>query len=230
MESFEEKLRKELFSRKDEAYKEFSCKLFPGVDKTLVIGVRTPDMRKIAKSLFREGGYEGFLASLPHKYHEENFIHAMLIEQMKDFDSVVFELERFLPFVDNWAVCDTFSPKCFGKNKERLIEKIRQWLSADDTYTVRFALRMLMSHFLDGDFKSEYLELAAGVHSEEYYIKMMQAWYFATALAKQYDFSVEYLKRRILPVWVHNKTIQKAVESYRITDEQKSFLKGLKIK
>lgn len=230
MDGFEEKLIEKLFALRDEAYCEFSSKLIPNVEKARVIGVRTPDLRKLAKTLYREGGYEDFLASLPHKYHEENLVHAMLIEQMKDFDCTVSELERFLPFVDNWAVCDTFSPRCFKKNRERLLERLRLWLCAKDTYTVRFALRMLMSHFLDEDFKPEYLELALSVKSEEYYLMMMQAWFFATALAKQYDFALRYLEEKRLSVWVHNKTVQKAVESYRITPEQKAYLKSLKIK
>lgn len=230
MEGFEKKLIEKLFALRDEAYCEFSSKLIPNVEKARVIGVRTPDIRKLAKTLYREGGYGDFLASLPHKYHEENLVHAMLIEQMKGFDCTVSELERFLPFVDNWAVCDTFSPKCFKKNRERLLERLRLWLCAKDTYTVRFALRMLMSHFLDEDFKPEYLELASSVKSEEYYLMMMQAWFFATALAKQYDFALRYLEEKRLSVWVHNKTVQKAVESYRITPEQKVYLKSLKIK
>lgn len=230
MENFEKRLINELKALRDEGFKEFNCKLIPNVDKNSVIGVRTPDMRKLAKTLYREGGYECFLADLPHKYHEEYFIHAMLIEQIKDFDEAVVQTEKFLPFVNNWAVCDSLSPKCFGKHKEELLNKIRLWLCATDTYTVRFSLKMLMTHFLDADFQPEYLELAANVDSEEYYIKMMQSWYFATALAKQYGSAVEYLNSNRLPVWIHNKTIQKAVESYRITDSRKSYLKGLRIK
>lgn len=230
MDSFEEKLIQKLFSLKDKAFKDFSCKLIPNVDENSVIGVRTPDMRRLARAVYRNGGYESFLASPLHRYHEEYFIHAMLIEQIKDFDKAVAETERLLPFVNNWAVCDSFSPKCFKTNKEKLLKKIRLWLGVSDTYTVRFALKMLMTHFLDEDFKPEYLELAAGVKSEEYYIMMMQAWYFATALAKQYDFAAKYLEEKRLSVWVHNKTIQKAVESYRITPEQKTYLKSLKIK
>lgn len=230
MDSFEEKLIEHLFDHKDDKYKEFTCKLIPTIDRDSVIGVRTPDMRKLAKSLVRAGGYEGFVNSLPHKYHEENFVHAAIIEQIKDFDTAVAETERFLPYINNWAVCDSFSPKCFAKNKVLLLERIRQWLNADDTYTVRFAIGMLMSHYLDGDFEPEYLLLVSGVMSDEYYIKMMQAWYFATALAKQYDSSVKFIEERRLSVWVHNKTIQKAVESYRITDEQKDYLKSLRIK
>ena len=230
MNDFEKRVVERLFELKDEKYKEFSSALIPGVDVDCVIGVRTPDMRRLAREFYHSGDYEDFLDSLPHKYHEKYFIHAMLIEQIKDFDEVVRKTELLLPFVNNWAVCDSFSPKCFAKNKEKLIKKIRVWLRASDTYTVRFALKMLMTHFLDADFKTEFLDIAAEVKSDEYYIKMMQAWYFATALAKQYSYAVKYLEANRLSAWVHNKTIQKAVESLRISDEKKVYLKSLKVK
>lgn len=230
MDSFEEKVISSLFALQDIDYREFDRKLIPTVDPSTIIGVRTPDLRKLSKELFREGGYETFLSALPHKYHEENFVHAMLIEQIKDFSKAVNETEKFLPFVTNWAVCDSFSPKCFKKNKALLLEKIRQQLNSNDTYTVRFAIKMLMTHFLDDDFSDEYLALVAGVSSEEYYIMMMQAWYFATALAKQYESTLPVLENRVLSVWVHNKTIQKASESFRVTDEHKAYLKTLKRK
>ena len=228
MEAFEEKVISSLFALQDIKYKEFDQKLIPTVDPSTVIGVRKPDLRKLAKVLFKESGYEAFLSALPHRYHEENFIHAMLIEQMKEFPKVIEETEKFLPYITNWEVCDSFSPKCFNKNKAFLLERIQQWLVSSDEYTVRFAVKMLMTHFLDDGFSKEYLMLVANVSSEEYYVRMMQAWFFATALAKQYDETLALLESNVLPVWVHNKTIQKAVESYRISDEQKQYLRTLK--
>lgn len=226
----EERILTELFKLKDEEYKEFHCKLVPNVPKDSVIGVRTPALRALSKKIFREDDYEAFLSSLPHKYHEEYSIHGMIIEQIKSFDDALFETERFLPFVGDWAICDSFSPKCFKKNKARLLEKIKEWLTSNKTYTIRFAIKMLMTHFLDENFSSEYLKLVFEVHSDEYYIKMMQAWFFATALAKQYDEALSVLENNLLDVWVHNKTIQKAVESFRISNEQKAFLKTLRRK
>ena len=228
MEAFEEKVVSSLFALQDIKYKEFDQRLIPTVDPSTVIGVRKPDLRKLAKVLFKESRYEAFLSALPHRYHEENFIHAILIEQMKEFPKVIEETEKFLPYITNWEVCDSFSPKCFNKNKAFLLERIRQWLVSSDEYTVRFAVKMLMTHFLDDGFSKEYINLVAGVSSEEYYVMMMQAWYFATALAKQYSETVSLLESHVLPVRVHNKTIQKAVESYRISDEQKRYLRTLK--
>ena len=228
MEAFEEKVVSSLFALQDIKYKEFDQRLIPTVDPSTVIGVRKPDLRKLAKVLFKESRYEAFLSTLPHRYHEENFIHAMLIEQMKEFPKAIEETEKFLPYITNWEVCDSFSPKCFKKNKAFLLERIRQWLVSSDEYTVRFAVKMLMTHFLDDGFSKEYLMLVANVSSEEYYVRMMQAWFFATALAKQYDETLALLESNVLPVWVHNKTIQKAVESYRISDEQKQYLRTLK--
>ena len=228
MEAFEEKVVSSLFALQDIKYKEFDQRLIPTVDPSTVIGVRKPDLRKLAKVLFKESGYEAFLSALPHRYQEENFIHAMLIEQMKECPKAIEETEKFLPYITNWEVCDSFSPKCFNKNKAFLLERIRQWLVSSDEYTVRFAVKMLMTHFLDDGFSKEYLMLVANVSSEEYYVRMMQAWFFATALAKQYDETLALLESNVLPVWVHNKTIQKAVESYRISDEQKQYLRTLK--
>lgn len=230
METFEEKVITSLFALQDIEYKEFDKKLIPTVDRSTVIGVRKPALRKLSKNLFKEGGFEEFLSALPHRYHEENFVHAMLIEQIRDFSCAIYETEKFLPYITNWAVCDSFSPKCFKNNKPLLLEKIRLWLTDSHACTVRFAIGMLMTHFLDDDFSDEYIRLVADVKSDEYYVMMMQAWFFATALAKQYNETVLLLESCILPVWVHNKTIQKAVESYRISDERKQYLKTLKRK
>ncbi len=222
-------IQERLFALKDDKYRDFNSSLIPTLDKELVIGVRVPALRKLAKEL--KGGRlaEDFIASLPHHYQEENLLHALLINETKDFDLCMEELEVFLPFVDNWAVCDMLGPKVMGKNKEELLKRIHLWLASRHTYTVRFAIGMLMSHFLDEDFREEYLGLVAGVESEEYYVRMMQAWYFATALAKQYDSAVKYIEGHRLESWTHNKSIQKARESFRVSPEHKEYLKTLKI-
>ena len=223
-------IQKELFSLQDKEYMKFSSKLTPNVPEDTIIGVRIPEIRKIAKKLVRNNEYEDFLKELPHKYYDENLLHGAIISENKDFENCIELLENFLPFVDNWAVCDTISPKIFKKHKKELIEKIKEWSQSDKTYTCRFGVEMLMTHFLDEDFKKEYLEMVANIHSEEYYVKMVVAWFFATALTKQWDYAVIYLENNRLDVWVHNKTIQKARESLRILEDKKGYLKGLKRK
>lgn len=223
-------IEKELFSLADEKYRDFSASLIPTVDKNNFIGVRTPELRKLAKTLAKDERTAEFLSALPHKYQEENSLHGFIISLEKDFDTAVSEIERFLPFIDNWAVCDTTSPKVFAKNKPALLEYIKKWLRSDRTYTVRFGVGMLMQHFLDEAFESEQMTLVADIRSEEYYVKMMQAWYFATALAKQYEAAFEIIRDKRLDKWTHNKSIQKAVESYRITDEKKALLREYRIK
>ncbi len=219
-----------LLSVKDEDYKNFTAPLIPTVDRGKILGVRVPLLRKYAKEVFKRGNYSTFLRKLPHKYSEEDNLHAFIIEQIKDFNVCIQEVERFLPYLDNWATTDMLNPRCFTKNKGELLKKIKVWLNSNKTYTVRFAIKLLMNLYLDEDFELEYLELVANIKSTEYYVNMMIAWYFATALAKRYDEAVKYLTKNKLPVWVHNKTVQKAVESYRITKERKLFLKGLKRK
>ena len=228
-----------LFDLQDTTYRDFQAKLIPTVAAETVIGVRTPALRGFAKKLVKEAGVdEGtasavqeFLASLPHKYYDENQLHAFILSEEKDFETCISRVEKFLPYVDNWATCDTLLPKVFkkAKNHEALLTYIRRWIKSNHTYTVRYAIGSLMRYFLDDEFKSEYLEMAAAVRSEEYYINMMVAWYFATALAKQWDATFPYIKENRLESWTHNKTIQKALESYRITDEQKDVLKTLKV-
>ncbi|MBO7217216.1 MAG: DNA alkylation repair protein [Clostridia bacterium] len=220
--------KNELFALRDEWYKSFQCKLMPTVSKSLVIGIRTPALRNFARQIKDSAKAKEFLALLPHKFYEENNLHGFLIEFIRDYDECVAELDRFLPFVDNWTTCDSLNPKVLGKYPDRLITDIGRWLAADDIYTVRFGLKALMSHFLDENFKAEYLDLAAETPTEEYYLSMMTAWFFATALAKQYDAALPFLTERKLDKATHNRAIQKAVESYRITDEQKRFLRGLK--
>ena len=223
-------IQKELFSRQDKEYMKFLSKLMPNVSEDTIIGVRIPEIRKLAKKLVKNNEYEDFLKELPHKYYDENLLHGAIISENKDFENCIELLDSFLPFVDNWAVCDTISPKIFKKHKKELIEKIKDWSQSDKTYTCRFGVEMLMTHFLDEDFKKEYLEIVANIHSEEYYVKMVVAWFFATALAKQWDYAVIYLENNRLDVWVHNKTIQKARESLKILEDKKGYLKGLKRK
>ena len=224
------KIQKELFLLQDKEYMKFLSKLTPNVPEDTIIGVRIPEIRKLAKKLVRNNEYEDFLKELPHKYYDENLLHGAIISENKDFENCIELLNSFLPFVDNWAVCDTISPKIFKKHKKELIEKIKEWSQSDKTYTCRFGVEMLMTHFLDEDFKKEYLEMVANIHSEEYYVKMVIAWFFATALTKQWDYAVIYLENNRLDVWVHNKTIQKARESLRILEDKKGYLKGLKRK
>lgn len=221
-------IQKKLFELKDKKYAEFQSRLTPGVDSELIIGVRVPYIRKLAKEIIKEGKYREFINTLPHKYYDENLLHGVLISEVKDYDRCVELLDKFLPYVDNWAVCDTMSPKCFVKNKERLIVDIRRWSASDHTYTSRFGMKSLMSHYLDDEFEAEYLLIPASVRSDEYYVNMMIAWFFATALAKQWDAAISYIEKEKLSVWVHNKAIQKAIESRRITDAQKAYLRTLK--
>ncbi|MCH5164432.1 MAG: DNA alkylation repair protein [Clostridiales bacterium] len=219
---------KELFAHRDEEYGKFTSKLMPTVNADTVIGVRTPQLRLLAKWAIKCGYAEQFLSELPHKYFEENNLHAFIIENIKDYDECLEYVNVFLPFVDNWATCDQMSPKVF-KGKLQLLGSIKEWMASEHTYVVRFGIGMLMKYFLDNNFKPEYLDLVAEVKSDEYYIKMMVAWFFATALTKQYEATLPYIEQYKLEKWTHNKAIQKAVESYRISDERKALLKQLKI-
>lgn len=230
MNSLQEAIQTRLFELQDLKYKEFQCKLMPTVKPETVIGVRTPELRKFAREFSKTPQAMEFLKTLPHTYYEENNLHGFLIETIKDYDAAIAAVEAFLPYIDNWATCDLISPKIFKKHLPELYEKIKVWLKSDHTYTVRFGIGMLMSFYLDDEFEPEMLDLVAGVHSQEYYINMMIAWYFATSLAKQYDAALPVLQEQRLDKWVHNKTIQKALESYRITDDVKSYLRTLRIK
>ena len=224
-----EEIRQSLFALQDIKYRDFQAKLIPGTDAETMIGVRTPELRKLAKQMLKREEIGEFLQDLPHRYFDENQLHAFIVSGIREYGKCMEELMRFLPFVDNWATCDQMSPGVFKKHKPELLAEIREWLGSEHTYTVRFGIGMLMQHFLDEDFDPAYPELVAGVHSEEYYVNMMIAWYFATALAKQYDAVLPFIEGRRLDPWTHNKTIQKAVESYRISDEQKEYLKSLKV-
>ena len=216
-----------LYENQDDTYRQMQIRLLPNLSPDSIIGVRTPVLRSIARrledaSVFRE--------SLPHRFFEENQIHSFLLEREKNFDAAVSEIERFLPFVDNWATCDQLRPRCFQKNRQKLLPYIRKWIASDEPYTIRFGVGMLMVHYLDEDFEESLLELPAGVQSNEYYVQMMIAWYFATALAKQYDATLPYISSYKLDKWTHNKTIQKAVESYRVSPEHKQELVGYHLK
>ncbi len=226
--NIKEEIRQDLLSMQDIKYADFHAKLIPNIDRELVIGVRTPMLRKYAANLSKSEDSKVFISYLPHKYYEENNLHAFLIERIKDVDTLFFELDRFLPYIDNWATCDMLRPKVFSKHKDKLIQKIHQWLKSEHTYTVRYGIGMLLVHFLDDDFSADYLKLVSEIKSDEYYINMMRAWYFAEALAKQYDNILPYIQNRVLDDWTHRKAIQKAVESFRIADEQKMYLKTLR--
>ena len=217
-----------LFEHQDEQYADFQSRLIPTVPRENMIGVRTPKLREIARQIHKSEWREAFLNEVPHRYFEENQLHGFIVSQNRDFDSCIAELEAFLPYIDNWATCDQTSPLCFKKNADKLLPYIERWLASPHTYTVRFAIGMLMKHFLDERFQPAYAERVAAIRSEEYYIKMEIAWYIATALAKQWDSVIILIKSRAMDKWTHNKAIQKAIESYRITDEQKTYLRTLK--
>lgn len=223
-------LQKQLFAMQDVSYKEFHQKLMPTVDPDKVIGIRTPMLRGFAKEFAKTEQVSVFLKSLPHTYYEENNLHGFVVEKMKDFETCIKAVDEFLPYVDNWATCDLMSPKVFKKHLPELFSYIEKWIASKETYTVRFGIGMLMSFYLDEAFEMRYADMVANVQSEEYYVNMMRAWYFATALAKQYDAVLPYITEKRLDVWTHNKSIQKAVESYRITPEQKDYLKSFRIR
>ena len=224
-----DEILQKLLSLADNPYKEFSAPLLPTIPRENIIGIRTPILRTYAKELKKKGGYESFLRELPHKYLEENHLHAFLIETLP-YQEFAREIELFLPYIDNWATCDSLRPKNLKNNYDSYLLLIKRWILSDKPYTIRFGIGMLMSYYLDERFDERFLYDVSAIKSDHYYVNMMIAWYFATALAKQYDSALPYLQNKVLSKWVHNKTIQKAVESYRITNEQKCFLKTLKIK
>lgn len=223
------KIQKKLFEMQDLEYKAFHSKLMPTIDEDKIIGVRIPVLRKFSNEFAKSDDAKKFIQDLPHTYYEENNLHAFLIEKTKDFQEAVKLTEDFLPYIDNWATCDSFSPKVFKKHKDEIFVFAKKWMKSEHTYTIRYGIGVLMRYFLDEDFKEEYHELVACVKSEEYYVNMMIAWYFATALAKQYESTVLYIEQKRLEPWVHNKTIQKAAESYRVPNETKEYLKTLRI-
>ena len=223
-------VRKRLFEMQDTGYRDFHARLILTVEKEKIIGIRTPILRKFAKEFGKTEESELFLKVLPHQYYEENNLHGLLIEQIRDYDKCLEELERFLPFIDNWATCDLLALHMMKKHRDVFIREVFRWIESDQPYTIRFGISMLMRHYLDEEFKTEYPEKVAAIRSEEYYVNMMRAWYFSTALAKQYENVLPFLEKRQMDVWTHTKTIQKAIESYRITSEQKEYLRTLRIK
>lgn len=222
-------IEKRLFELQDEGYRDFQSKLIPSVSDEMFIGVRTPELRALAKEFAKREDVGDFLVTLPHKYFDENQLHAFIISLIKDFDRCIAETERFLPYVDNWATCDQMSPKVFKKHRTELLVYIKKWIKSEHTYTIRFGVGMLMEHFLDEDFSLEYANTVSKIRSDEYYVNMMIAWYFATALAKQYDSIIPFIENKKLDSWTHNKAIQKSIESRRISPERKSYLKSLKV-
>lgn len=225
-----DEIRKELYAQQDLGYKALQERTINNIDPDSIIGVRTPALRAYAKELGKREDVCVFLKDVPHKFFDEDQLHAFIISGMKDYDACMNELEKFLPYVNNWATCDQMSPKVFKKHKAELLKHIKVWIKSKETYTIRFGVGMLMEHFLDEDFDPKYPEMVSKLRSEEYYVNMMIAWYFATALAKQYEAVIPYIKENRLAVWTHNKAIQKSIESYRITPEQKEYLRSLKIK
>ena len=225
-----EEIRRKLYELQDISYRDFQANLIPNIAPESIIGVRTPTLRKLEKELRKNPDIGEFLQDLPHTFFDENQLHAFIISEIKEYTECLDQIRKFLPHIDNWATCDQLSPKVFGKQKTELLTPIREWIRSDQTYPVRFAIRMLMQHYLDDNFDPEYLQMVSAVRSEEYYINMMIAWYFATALAKRYNSALPYIEQKRLEIWTHNKTIQKAIESCRITPEQKDYLRNLKIK
>ena len=222
-------MKDKLLKLQDIKYKSFQERLIPNIDKNVIIGIKIPVLRKLAKEMIKDGSYIKFLDSLPHVYLEENLLHAILVSELKDYDQCIFRLNLFLPYIDNWEVCDIISPKAFKKNNIKLIDEIKKWLNSKDEYIIRFGIDILMIYYLDDNFDISYHDLVSKIRSSDYYVNMMIAWYFATALAKKWDISIKYLEENKLDKWTHNKTIQKAIESYRITKEQKEYLRQLKI-
>ena len=221
-------VKEKLFKLQDIKYRDFQIKLIPGSSVDNYIGVRSPELKKLAKKIYKEGNYKSFLEDLPHKYFDENQVHAFIINEIKDYDECIYYTNKFLPYVDNWATCDQSSPKAFKKHKKELLSEINKWIKSSKTYTIRYGIGKLMQLFLDEDFKEEYLEMVSNIKSSEYYVNMMKAWYFATALAKQYDLSIKYIENKKLDTFTHNKAIQKAIESFRVTKEHKEYLKSLR--
>lgn len=223
-------ITQKLFEMQDIKYRDFASKLIPNISPDNMIGVRLPNLRALAKELYKTGEYSHFINSLPHTYLEEYHLHSFIASSIKDIDICINEIDKLLPYIDNWSVCDSLRPKCFARNKEKALEFIKKCLASERAYTQRFAIEMLMVHFLDEDFNAEYLNIVSKIEGDDYYLKMMVAWYFATALAKQYGATLPFIENRLIKdKWTHNKAIQKALESYRVSEDKKAYLKTLKI-
>ena len=228
-----QEITEQLITMKDEVYKNFHGKLMPTINPDTILGVRVPLLRKFSNQLsksFSKEEIERFMSELPHRYYEENNIHAFLIEKINDYDECIAALDKFLPYVDNWATCDMMNPKIFKKNTHKLFDKIEEWMSSSHVYTIRFGIGMLMRFYLDDNFSTQYLDMVANIVSDEYYVNMMKAWFFATALAKQYEATLPYIQQNRLDIWSHNKAIQKSIESFRVSKEHKEKLRSYKRK
>ena len=223
-------IKEKLFKLQDKEYRKIQVKTITNIDPDTIIGVRTPELKKLANEMFKSGNYKSFIEDLPHKYFDENQLHAFIISKIKNYDECLDAFNKFLPYIDNWATCDQSCPNAFKKNSDKLIKEIKIWIKSKKTYTIRFGISMLMRNYLDDNYKEEYLGLVSKIRSKEYYVNMMIAWFFATALAKRYDDTIKYIENEKLDIWTHNKTIQKAIESYRITPKQKEYLRSLKKK
>ncbi len=223
-------IKEKLFKLQDKEYRKIQVKTITNIDPDTIIGVRTPELKKLANEMLKSGNYKSFIEDLPHEYFDENQLHAFIISKIKDYDECLDAFNKFLPYIDNWATCDQSCPNAFKKNSDKLIKEIKVWIKSKKTYTIRFGISMLMRNYLDDNYKEEYLGLVSKIRSNEYYVNMMIAWFFATALAKRYDDTIKYIENEELDIWTHNKTIQKAIESYRITIEQKEYLRSLKKK
>ena len=222
------KIKNKLFKLQDKKYRDFQIKLIPTINPNTIIGIRTPELKKYAKELVKDNNYISFISDLPHKYFEENQLHAFIISEIKDYDKCIEYINKFLPYINNWATCDQMSPKIFKKYTNKLLDQVNIWIKSSKSYTIRYSILILMKYYLDDNFKKEYLEKVCNIESEEYYVNMMRAWYYATALAKQYKDTIVYIENNKLDTWTHNKTIQKARESYRIEEDKKEYLKSLK--
>jgi len=224
------KLIDSLFLHQDLKYRDFHSKLVPNIEKQRFIGVRTPILRKIAKELVRDGSYKKFIKDLPHYYYEENTLHSCILSLFKDLDELLIELDKFLPYIDNWATCDLLSPKAFKKDLNRILDKVKEWINTKDVYSIRFGIVILLRFYLDDIFSDEINEIVVNIKSSDYYVNMAIAWYFSYALIEQYDSTISIFENKVLDKWIHNKSIQKAIESYRINENTKNYLRSLKIK
>lgn len=228
MEEMKNDIVKSLYALQDAVYGDFSAKLIPNISRDCFIGVRTPQLRKMAKDMVKSGEYKDFISCLPHKYFEENQLHAFIISEIHDFDMAIKETERFLFYVDNWATCDQMSPRVFKKNLGVVEKYVSKWIKSKDVYTVRFGIKTLMQYWLDDNFDIRYADMVANIKSKEYYINMMRAWYFATAAAKQFDTVLPYFQRGKQDEWTRLRAIQKATESFRVSDKHKEILRALR--
>ncbi len=221
-------ITEKLFALRDTGYAAFQAKLVPTVEPERIIGVRTPALRQLAKEICQTEEGDAFLRGLPHYYYDENMLHAALLGRVKPYERCLSAVEEFLPYIDNWAVCDTLKPAVFQKHKKELLESVRRWAGSERPFVCRFGIKTLMDHFLDGDFRADLFDIPCGVKSDNHYVKTAVAWFFATALAKQWDDAISIVREARLPAETQNLAIRKATESYRISGERKDYLKSLK--